>query len=186
LLKIVWTARSTVPEVVQRRTATTRDRDALLLSLPGMLRSSPVSWVGVPSAIDGIALPNLTITRGEGRWVGFLVSEWRAGECSKAFSVEFARALAYCAVDETLYSIGHRADLADRSCYLRRSESTPEDRRLIEIAQMTTPAREEFQPLRYLLVGLDECVEVLSASPPTVTEHGSYDSACEWLLRKLR
>jgi hypothetical protein len=151
-----------------------------------MLRSSPVSWVGVPSAIDGITGPNLDITRGHGRWVGFLVSEWRDGKCSKAFSVEFARALAYCAVDEMLYSIGHPADLDHRSCYLRRSENTSEDRRLIEIAQMTSPAREDFQPLRYLLVGLDQCVEVISTSPPTVTEHVSYDSAQEWLLRKLR
>jgi len=128
----------------------------------------------LPSAIDGIHFPSLEIVDGGSGYLGIVVSEWREGECKRAYALRFYPE-AYCAVDEATYSLRTPDASIDRTSYLQVAPLSPELSGLAETRSMIVGKNITLK--QYLLVGLSECLEVFSEEPPRVTSHATYEAA---------
>jgi hypothetical protein len=140
-----------------------------------MWRNLPTEWEPLSSEIDGIRSPSIEIVAGGGGRLVVLVSEWRDRVCTRIHSVEFDRPEAYCAVEEAMYSIRTNDPPLSQSTYLRAAALSSDLEGLRETRELMSGRRIELR--QYLLVGLNECLEVVCVNPPRVSTFPTYEAA---------
>jgi hypothetical protein len=138
-------------------------------------RTSSVAWASLPSAIDGIEFPNITLADGGGGHLAVIVSQWSEGRCIRVHTVEFDHPEAFCAVEEATYSILSEDNPFDLREYLKVAKLDAHLQTLARTREMMVGKAVELN--LYLLVGLTECLEVVSSTPPRIVSHASYERA---------
>jgi hypothetical protein len=153
-----------------------------------MTQTSPVIWEDVPSPLDGIRCPSVTIADGGMGYLALVVSECFDLGCQAMFTVDFDRPEAFSALEESICSIARPAEDVNAAyvgpVYLKRTQASDVIRAIAPTVNMMSGRTIDLW--HYLLVGMGDCLEVVTRYEPIVRRHPSFDAALTWARRSKR
>jgi hypothetical protein len=142
------------------------------MSAPGL-----VEWTVVPSALDQVESPSLSIVGANcpENEVRLVMSDWLSGQSLRQFSITFDRPLVVVATEEMLFSVAGPGSDTPSTGPKRLCETASSP--LLERYGRWAEDSLRMKPRHFLIAGLNTCWEVVAERPPSIEAHATFAAA---------